>query len=345
MEILKKLHINIPVIKVIQQMPNCSKFMKDVLTKRKRVREFANMALTQDCSQFVQGKLPPKLKDPGTFIIPCNIGDSYVIGNYLILEKVIKSNDELEKELGEKDKDELIRECIISVPLLLIDGRMEHFETLEIKAESVKHNVPSTKSPPKLELKQLPSHLQYSYLEAEHKLLVIIATDLSDNKGVGNLVTDHLSILPDEVERRDKEGIKEEFFDEEDSKNYYRGEIVMYKMCVDPLLKRCVDYPEARQILSACHNVPFGGFEEPKLLLRYGTPKVIISDEGAHFCNKRFEVLMNKYGFKHKVSTTYHPQSSGQPELSNREIKIIIEKVVNPSRKNWSKYQDDVSWA
>lgn len=61
---------------------------------------------------------------------------------------------------------------------------MEHFETLEIKAESVEHNVPSTESPPELELKQLPSHLQYSYIEAEHKLLVIIATDLSGEQKI-----------------------------------------------------------------------------------------------------------------------------------------------------------------
>lgn len=54
---------------------------------------------------------------------------------------------------------------------------------------------------------------------------------------------------------------------------------------------------------------------------------------------------MEKYGVKHKVATTYHPQSSGQVELSNREIKIILEKVANPSRKDWSKHIDDGLWA
>lgn len=73
MEILKQLHINIPLIEVIQEMPNYSKFMKDVLTKRKRVGEFSTIALTQEFSPFVQGKLPPKLEDPGSLPIPCNI--------------------------------------------------------------------------------------------------------------------------------------------------------------------------------------------------------------------------------------------------------------------------------
>lgn len=80
------------------------------------------------------------------------------------------------------------------------------------------------------------------------------------------------------------------------------------------------------------------------ILSRHGTPREIISDEGTHFCNKLFENLMAKYEVKHKVNTTYHPQSSGQAELSNREIKVILEKVVNPSRNNWSKHLDDSLW-
>lgn len=50
MEILKQLHVNIPLIKEIQPMPNYSKFIKDVLTKRIGAREFSTMALTQECS-------------------------------------------------------------------------------------------------------------------------------------------------------------------------------------------------------------------------------------------------------------------------------------------------------
>ncbi|MCH95107.1 hypothetical protein A2U01_0016081, partial [Trifolium medium] len=60
------------------EMPNYSKFMKDVLTKRRMTGEFETVALTQDCSQMVQGKIPRKLKDPGTFTIPCTIGDIHV---------------------------------------------------------------------------------------------------------------------------------------------------------------------------------------------------------------------------------------------------------------------------
>ncbi|XP_042051235.1 uncharacterized protein LOC121796409 [Salvia splendens] len=57
------------------------------------------------------------------------------------------------------------------------------------------------------------------------------------------------------------------------------------------------------------------------------------------------EALMKKYGVHHRLSTPYHPQSNGQVEISNREIKGILEKTVNPSRKDWSRRLDDALWA
>jgi hypothetical protein len=77
-------------------------------------------------------------------------------------------------------------------------------------------------------------------------------------------------------------------------------------------------------------------FLKEHILSRFGTPRAIISDQGTHFCNKPFEALMSKYGVIHKVATSYHPQTSGQVELANREIKQILEKTVNPDRKDWS---------
>ena len=67
---------------------------------------------------------------------------------------------------------------------------------------------------------------------------------------------------------------------------------------------------------------------------RFGTPRVVISDEGSHFCNKLFASLLAKYGVKHRVTLAYHPQSNGQAEVSNREIKKILEKTVNVTRKD-----------
>ncbi|RVW97580.1 Retrovirus-related Pol polyprotein from transposon 17.6 [Vitis vinifera] len=68
-------------------------------------------------------------------------------------------------------------------------------------------------------------------------------------------------------------------------------------------------------------------FLKENIFSRFGVPKAIISDGGAHFCNKPFEALLSKYGVKHKVATPYHPQTSGQVELANREIKNIDESA------------------
>jgi hypothetical protein len=51
---------------------------------------------------------------------------------------------------------------------------------------------------------------------------------------------------------------------------------------------------------------------------------------------------MKKYEITHKVATPYHPQTSGQVDISNREIKRILEKTVNPTRKDWSLRLNDV---
>ncbi|XP_015940238.1 uncharacterized protein LOC107465775 [Arachis duranensis] len=54
---------------------------------------------------------------------------------------------------------------------------------------------------------------------------------------------------------------------------------------------------------------------------------------------------MKKYGVLYKVSTVYHPQINGQAEVSNREIKRILEKVVNPQRKDWGSRLGNALWA
>ncbi|XP_010501846.1 PREDICTED: uncharacterized protein LOC104779159 [Camelina sativa] len=55
--------------------------------------------------------------------------------------------------------------------------------------------------------------------------------------------------------------------------------------------------------------------------------------------------MLRKYGVKHKVSTAYHPQTSGQVEVSNKQIKAILSRIVGPTRKDWSNKLDETLWA
>ncbi|GKA82419.1 reverse transcriptase domain-containing protein [Tanacetum coccineum] len=56
------------------------------------------------------------------------------------------------------------------------------------------------------------------------------------------------------------------------------------------------------------------------LFARFGAPRAIISDRGTHFCNDQFAKVMLKYGVTHRLSTTYHPQTSGQVEVNLKPV-------------------------
>ncbi|XP_061359905.1 uncharacterized protein LOC133303948 [Gastrolobium bilobum] len=78
LDLLKQLHVNIPFVDALEQMPTYVKFMKEILSRKKRPEEFETVALTQESSQYLLSKIPPKLGDPGSFTIPCTIGDHYI---------------------------------------------------------------------------------------------------------------------------------------------------------------------------------------------------------------------------------------------------------------------------
>jgi hypothetical protein len=109
-----------------------------------------------------------------------------------------------------------------------------------------------------------------------------------------------------------------------------------------------VDYVSKSVEAIACktndHRVLVQFFEDI-IFACFGTPQAIISDGGKHFCNQIFEQLMKKYFITHKVAIPYHPQTNGQVEVSNREIKHILEKTVNSNRKDWSLRLNDALWA
>jgi hypothetical protein len=86
-------------------------------------------------------------------------------------------------------------------------------------------------------------------------------------------------------------------------------------------------------------------FLKKNIFTRFGTPRVLISDGGSHFCNAPLAKALDHYGVKHKVATPYHPQTNGQAEVSNREVKRILEKTVSASRKDWAAKLDEALWA
>ena len=78
---------------------------------------------------------------------------------------------------------------------------------------------------------------------------------------------------------------------------------------------------------------------------RFGCPRATISDGGSHFTNSHFRSLLKKYGVHHRVTTPYHPQENGQVEVSNREVKNILKKIIRTDGRDWAAKLPDAPWA
>ena len=102
---------------------------------------------------------------------------------------------------------------------------------------------------------------------------------------------------------------------------------------VEALPCRAADAKHARKMF---HEIIFP---------RFGTPRMVISDGGSHFINQTFRNFLKEPGVKHNIATPYHPQTSGQAETSNKQIKNILQKMVNEMGKGWKIKLPDALWA
>ncbi|MDV3146710.1 MAG: DDE-type integrase/transposase/recombinase [Sweet potato little leaf phytoplasma] len=109
-----------------------------------------------------------------------------------------------------------------------------------------------------------------------------------------------------------------------------------------------VDYVSKWVEVIACHQndvKTVSMFLQSHIFVQSGTPRALVSDDGTHFVNNVLTKFLAKYGVKHRIANPYYPQANGQAEVSNREIKSILEKVVHPSRKDWFFQLDEALWA
>ncbi|XP_009770567.1 uncharacterized protein [Nicotiana sylvestris] len=75
LSILSQVQLNNPLVDVLHEIPKYAKYIKDIVAHKRRLTEFETVALTEECTSRVQNKLPQKLKDPGSFTIPVQIGN------------------------------------------------------------------------------------------------------------------------------------------------------------------------------------------------------------------------------------------------------------------------------
>nr|GEV86330.1 reverse transcriptase domain-containing protein [Tanacetum cinerariifolium] len=325
-KIFRNLHFKLSFADALLHMPKFALMFKSLFNNKEKLFDLATTLVNENCSAVILKKLPEKLGDPGKPFLRTGQALIDVYGEELTLcvdDEAITFNVGQTSKYSYNDAESINRIDTIDVaweenrdflriPNELFDLDDDYYDTewdilyLEkllnedpssnfppVKTEDLKQvdatmTKPSIEEPPDLELKELPSHLEYAFLEETDKLLVIISKELedeeksallkvlkshkraiswkiSDIKGAKNLAADQLCRLenPHQDELEKKEIIKT--FPLEtlgviafggDSSTLWFADFANYhakKFIVKEMSQEAID------ILMACHNGPTRG--------------------------------------------------------------------------------------
>ncbi|GKC45067.1 reverse transcriptase domain-containing protein [Tanacetum coccineum] len=191
LSIFKQIHIDLPFLEAMIRMPNGDKVLKDLLScKEKLEKEASSVKISEECSIIIQRSLPQKEGDPGSFILPCLIGPLAAKNALADL-----GTSDLRESLGKGEQVHLSsrfhsfgngwrrteaeeEEDSNEVQAVSLYPRTKSVEPLEWKALE-NWLKPSSVEPPELELKELPEHLEYAFLQENNQLSVVISSALS----------------------------------------------------------------------------------------------------------------------------------------------------------------------
>ncbi|XP_059597281.1 uncharacterized protein LOC132254785, partial [Vitis vinifera] len=307
-EVLKQVKVNIPLLDMIRQVPTYAKFLKDLCTIKRGMHLKKKAFLTEQVSAIIQCKTPIKYKDPGCPTISVNIGNTFVKRALLDLGasvNLLPYSVYKQLGLGELPSEWSAQDKRHFLAKIHAYYWEEPFLFKYCADQIIRKCVPEQEACDRC---QRLGKLTRRNMMSLNPILIV---DIFDVWGI-----DFMGPFP---------------------MSFGHSYILVG---VDYIFK----WVEAIPCRSNDHKVVLK-FLKDNIFARFGVPKAIISDGGTHFCNKPFETLLAKYGVKHKVATPYHPQTSGQVELANREIKNILMNVVNVNRKDWSIKLLDSLWA
>nr|GEZ80342.1 reverse transcriptase domain-containing protein [Tanacetum cinerariifolium] len=262
--------------------------------------------------------------------------------------------EEVEDSEFDMERDILILEALLNRDPEPLPNQKHYFPEAhnDLKVIEPKNKKSSDDEPPEVELKELPPHLEYAFLGENNKWPVIISKDLNVNKKSALLEVQSQrrvnpkihDVIKKEVEKLLDAGLIYPILDSPWGIDFMgpfpsskRNKYIL--VAVDYLSK----WVEAKALPTNDARVVVKFLKS--LFSRFGTPKAIISDRGTYFCNDQFSKVMLKYEVTHRLSTAYHPQTSGQVEVSNLGLKRVLERTVGENRALWSDKLEDALWA
>ncbi|GJR01245.1 reverse transcriptase domain-containing protein [Tanacetum coccineum] len=301
---------------------------------------------------IIQGDKSNKGKKSKLSIISCTKTQKYIKkGCPIFLVQITKK--ETEDKLEEKQLEDvpIVRDFPKVFPKDM--PRLPPTRQVEFQIDLVPGAAPVARAPYRLapsELQELSTQLQELSDKGDFAVVAVLEFDIEikDRKGTENVAADHLSQIEND-ESSDDSDVDDNFPRETlmeintkdepwfaDFANYLFEYILV---AVDYVSK----WAEAQALSTNDARVVITFLK--KLFCRFKMPKALISDRGTHFCNKITEKMMKRYAVNHRFSTSYHPQTSGQVENTNKAFKRILKKTVKGNPAIWSRKLDDALWA
>ncbi|GKB39301.1 hypothetical protein Tco_0884243 [Tanacetum coccineum] len=216
LNMIRAVQINVPLIDVLAGMPNYGKFLKELISNKHKIEQISAAFLSDESSAMIQNKVPPKLEDPGSFLIPCNFNKTFscnaladLAENMLVeVGKFTFPADFVILEMEEDNFNALLDEgskILHSIEGTLLEEEIfsEFDKFMAMTADENSDSESDTKEPPfekitintdykiktsleepptDLELKPLLDNLEYVFLEEPSFLPVIISSQVSKEK-------------------------------------------------------------------------------------------------------------------------------------------------------------------